>query len=133
MTTWVILNTLFFLHNLGQGESASSTNCSIKSVFTAQEKYCCCVANMNEAKLGWEGGLSLVFQTQWYSVSFLNYTLLISHSPLNNCLTCSYSKHAVKGFKIEDTTFRKKMFFPEKDDCLSPNLLQEFISRIICS
>lgn len=83
--------------------------------FTAQEKeYCCCVAIMNEAKLGWEEGLSsLDFQTQWYSDSCLNYTLVISHSPLNNCLT--YSKHAVKGFKIEDTIFRKILFFPHND------------------
>lgn len=71
---------------------------------------------MNETKLAWEEGLfSLDFQTQWHSGSFLNYTLLISHSPFSNCLTCSYSKRAVRGFKIEDTTFRKILFFPQND------------------
>lgn len=66
---------------------------------------------MNEAKVGGEETLSsLGFQTQWYSGSFLNYTLFIGH-PLNNFLTCSYSKHADNGFKIEDITFRKFSYF----------------------
>lgn len=95
-----------------KGEIAISTNSSIKISLTAQKKgYGCCVAIMNEGKFGGGEMLSLGFQTQWYSGSFLNYILLIAHPPLNHFLTCSYSKHADKGFKIEDITFRKFSYF----------------------